>query len=159
MLWPSCFPSSIKHYRERGKKSLSAAKTQAKNNPFLVNKMSVSFPSQLQHSICSFLWSIYAKCGKAKEVSFWMCVLPRGWVLGPAVWERASLAHPVKPSTSSWLCTSQQPLTMSSSLVHEIAGKEMTQTKKQNNNKPHLQIWAPQWDVSPQSKFSLIPSL
>lgn len=76
---PSCFPSSIQHYREREKKILSAAVTQAKNNPFLVNKIRVSLPSPRQHSICSFLCFICSKCENAKEVSTEMgCCTARG---------------------------------------------------------------------------------
>lgn len=63
---PSCFPSSIQHYREE-KKSLSAAVTQAKNNPFLVIKMRVSLPSQFQHSLRSFLCFICSKCKKTQR--------------------------------------------------------------------------------------------
>lgn len=64
--------------RER-KKILSAAVTQAKNNPFLVNKIRVSLPSPRQHSICSFLCFICSKCENAKEVSTEMgCCTARG---------------------------------------------------------------------------------
>lgn len=62
---------------QRGeKKKVSAAMTQAKNNPFLVNKMRLSFPSQLQHSTGSFLCFICSKCEKAKGGSKSMNVLP-----------------------------------------------------------------------------------
>lgn len=75
MLSPAVFPQ-VSNITERGKKKVSAAMTQAKNNPFLVNKMRLSFPSQLQHSTGSFLCFICSKCEKAKGGSKSMNVLP-----------------------------------------------------------------------------------
>lgn len=61
MLSPAVFPQ-VSNITEREKKNFSAAVTQARNNPFLVNKMRLSLPSQLQHSTCSFLCFICSKC-------------------------------------------------------------------------------------------------
>lgn len=66
MLSPAVFPQ-VSNITETGGKKISAAMTQAKNNPFLVNKMRLSFPSQLQHSTGSFLCFICSKCGKSKR--------------------------------------------------------------------------------------------
>lgn len=63
---PAVFPQ-VSNITERGKNSPSTAVTQAKNNPFLVNQMMVSFPSQLQRSMCSFLCCLGSKHGEARR--------------------------------------------------------------------------------------------
>lgn len=92
---PSCFPSSIQHYGEK-KKFLSAAVTQAKNNPFLVKQMRVSLLSPFQHSIRSFLCFICSKCKNPKR-RLQRNGLPRGRARhsrGAERWHCAGAAHP-----------------------------------------------------------------
>lgn len=102
---------------QRGKKSLSAAAAQAKNNPFLVIKMRVSLPSQFQHSIRSFLCFICAKCKKCKDVSNEMgCRRPRPGIPGAQSPGGGAQARHTLGSwwDSSSYCTSWPQLSISS---------------------------------------------
>lgn len=126
---PAVFPQ-VSNITERGKNSPSTAVTQAKNNPFLVNQMMVSFPSQLQRSMCSFLCCLSSKCGEARRA------LGRGAGLthGPGAAVELGAGQPMQRVTVP--INPAHPngdfLPASSSPVHEAVGREMPQTTELN---------------------------
>lgn len=65
--------------QRRGEKNLCSNDPSEKQSLFLVNKMRLQFPSQLQHSAGSFLCFICSKCGKSKKKA-------------PSQWARAARA-------------------------------------------------------------------
>lgn len=109
----SCFPSSIQHYREK-KKFLSAAVTQEKNNPFLVNQMRFCFQvrSNIQYAASSVLSVQNVKT--PKEVSNEMgCRAARLGIPRAQSPGSAQARHTLGSwCDSSWYCTSWQQLSL-----------------------------------------------
>lgn len=159
---PSCFPSSIKRYREGGK----TAVTQAKNNPVLVNKMSVSFPSQFQHSTCSFPCFIWSKREKATGASRSMARRPgAGRCGGPGAGARSrrkctALAGRLLRGSSSQSRTScQQPalhFLKPSSLPERESDASNQNTKQEQLTPPTLGLIRRRPPPQPPSRNALL---
>lgn len=135
---PAVFPQVSNITEGRGGESLSIAVTQAKNNPFLVNRARASFPSPVQHSVCSFLCSNRENAKDVPTVAALRRLQRPPGELGPFGSTRAS-AHPAQLILH--ILTTASPLVLSA-IRKQFAGREMTQPPLPNKTKTNsISIW------------------